>query len=128
MATAYLYAVIGHFATDETTTGFPVLVCSKATTVEGRSHLILLIADGADQVFQSLSKVPQEWVYSFLQWIRNASDLKGEAIDQVVKQVSNLSVGPLRTMTTGSFLYDKHLNDFNAFLFVARSYEKLNLP
>ena len=121
MLRTYQYVVIGRFATDEATTGSPILVCCRPNTDE---RLMILMASDVERTLADLSPASREWVHSFLGWIRDAPNLEGPAADYALERIANLSIGPLRTMATGSLLSAGEFEDVPSFFDALRSQEE----
>jgi hypothetical protein len=65
-----------------------------------------------DQQLFSLGALSREGTEKFLDWVRRTPHADEAAIDLLMERASNLSIGPLRTSSTGVFRTSVGLDTF----------------
>lgn len=97
------YVLLCAFASDLDTTGVPYMIfCSE----QSQNNFTYFVAEKADEILSFVPRETLEWVNDFLEELHQSNLGDPDQADSLLRRVSNLNVGPLRTSATGSFVFD----------------------
>ena len=116
MLKSHSYIVIGYFPSETSITGTPLVVLWRAESKSGTSILSLFVQD-LEQHLSQMPPEPRDWVVRLFDSVRGVPADSPELINALLDRLSNLSVGPIRTMAHGSIDCDEngdHMKDFGA--------------
>lgn len=110
MAYLYRYVILGLFASETAVEGMPALLCFQ---LGGMNEQLRLRTYTPQNMGARLPPLSLSWVNRILATVCTAST--DEDLDHAFQQMTNLSIGPLRTMADGIFESESLLPDAVSF-------------
>ena len=119
MHKSHSYIVIGIFPTEISTVGVPLAVLWKVFDPSKGAQLELLLVEDLNQQTVLLELEQRQWVKELIHSIHNVASNDPKRADELFERLSNLNVGPIRTMVLGRSSFCEmtgHLKSFAAVL------------
>jgi hypothetical protein len=123
MQKSHSYVVIGAFPTETSTTGVPLAVLWKVEAPINGIQLEVLFTEGFDQVIGPLELSQRKWVDELVRSLRTANSRTPEQLSALFERLSNLSIGPVRTMVRGCSSFHGKASHFERFAAVLKRLE-----
>jgi hypothetical protein len=122
MPSSHAYIVIGVFATETSTMGIPLALLWKVDDPNEGVQIESLVAEGLGQQTNLLELAQQQWIEELLSSLPSVSSRGPEQVRALFERLSNLNVGPVRTIVRGSSSFSRRAGDDELFAAVLKRF------